>query len=686
MKYRRHLAWGIGLLLVCFSRTVRADEPAASPKQGETSQQAAGDRPPAIFLITPEQSDAWEKAENGLKGEPTKEDFERLEKQFEFFRQAPGTMRDGTSWLLWCYEILHEPEKHDVDSWNAHFAKLDRWMKAFPESPTPLELAARTHIARGWEERGSGYANTVSEARWAIFRDQIEQAYELLEKAREMKGHDVDVYRQLVLVGKAQGADRRTIDKYLAAGRKIDPRYYNLYEEIAVALLPRWGGDPGDIGRFAEQMLKENPGEEGSEIYARIAAVVNNYDRLLLLEGELDIEKVRAGAKVLQARYPESPFLQNFAGLVGWRTQDLEMAKAARAMVDKSRVDGVWGNPEFIRGYHQFCSLTVAPPKHQRILWTVRGAPFVTAISPSGNSLLIGAQAAPGDGPVTIWTIKDLSEVAELSGAMPLPDALAIDSAGTKVAASFQEYPPSRIPSTVAIYSVGDWGNPRYLEDERVKAFGALCFSPDGKTIAIAHREAGIGLWNVESGKLERIVESIPVIRKIFFSPDGTLVVGHHESSAQISEVATGKALQRLPLAPAGDGAQIKTAFGFQPDGRLLAVGNFSNRAGTTIFSWDRVSKKRRDLIEGAPGLVQAVSPKLNLLVLVNSTSDPQTRTRLTTLSIWSVSERRKLAEYGIAPSPTGFAFSQDEKTMSFVAMDRSVRLWDLSEFLPKSE
>jgi hypothetical protein len=686
MTYHRHLALRIGLLVVCFSGAVRADEPAATPKNVEPSPGAAERQRTAIFYLTPEQADAWNKAADGLKGEATKEDFERLEKQFAFFRQAPGAMWDGTSWLLWFYEILHEPEKHDVDSWNAHFAKLDRWMKAFPESATPLELAARAHLARGWEERGTGYANTVSEARWAIFHDQIEQAYDLLEKAREMKGHDVDVYRQLVLVGKAQGADRRTIDEYLAEARKIDPHYYNIYEEIAVDLLPRWGGDPGDIGEFAEKMLKENPGDEGLEIYARIAAVVNNYDKLLLLEGELDIEKVRAGARVLQARYPESPVLQSFAGLVGWRTQDLEMAKAAKATVDKKLVDRVWGNPEFHKGYQQFCSLTIAPPKRQRILWTVPGAPFVTAISPSGNSLLIGSQSPPGVAPVTVRTMKDLSVVAELTGAGPMPDDIAIDSAGTKVAVSFQAFPPSRIPSMLALYTVGDWQNRQLLEDKRAETFGALCFAPDGKLLAAAHEGVGIGLWNVETGKLERVIESIPNLRKIFFSPDGALVVGYHESSAQISEVATGKALHELPFDPAPDGAHMKTVLGFQQDGRLLAAGNFSNRGGNAIFSWDHVNNRRRDLIVGAPGLVCAVSPKQSFLVLIDSLRDASGRFPLTSVSIWSVSQRRKLAEYGVAAPAMRFAFSQDEKTLSFVVSDRSVRLWDLSEFLPQSE
>lgn len=659
--------------------------PDSSRPRSEAAAAKSASRPPP-FPISAEKIAEIEAATAKFCGDPQSEDFDALEAHAAFIRSAPGPMPSGGQWLIWFYGNLAAPEKRDSDSWKKHFEKLDRWIAAKPESVTPVIIAARAHIARGWEERGGGFANTVSEARWVIFHDQIERATELLEQARDIKDHDADVYLQLIEVGKSNGADHDDIEEYVAAARKISPDYHAVCTEAAVYLLPRWHGEPGDIGKFADKMLKENPGDEGLEIYARIACMLHRYDRTLMLSGELDLEKICDGARVLQRRFPNSAYYQNFAGLVAWRTQDLELAKAAKEFVDKDFDQAIWGNPAFAEEFRRFCSLTIAPPSRQRILWSVSGLPIVTAISPSGNSLVVGEQTGVGATSMAIRNLKDLSLIEELSGAGNLPDSLDIDCAGTRLAVSFQAYPPARVPSRLVLYTVGDWDNPQYLADPRVSTFGALRFSPDGKQLAVAHRDNGIGIWNVETQKLERLVESVPHVRSIFFSPDGKLLVGQNESRAMINETATGNVLHRLPLAEAADGARIKTVLAFLEDGRLLAVGTQKDRPGTSLFSWDRVSKKRRDLIAGMPGTVCAVSPKLTFVVLMNSTVNRETRAAPTSLSIWSVKEGRRLAEFGVVAPPAGMAFSQDEKTLSFASQDRSVRLWDLSEFLPKDK
>jgi hypothetical protein len=148
-----------------------------------------------VFAISEEEEGAVEALIERFLGEPKVEDFQETEKEAAFFRSAPGPMPGGGAWLEWFYQKLQAPKKRDVDSWNKHFEKLDRWRAAFPDSPTPLTVAARAHITRGWEERGTAYANTVSEARWIIFHDELERAAKLAERARAMAGHDADAAR-----------------------------------------------------------------------------------------------------------------------------------------------------------------------------------------------------------------------------------------------------------------------------------------------------------------------------------------------------------------------------------------------------------------------------------------------------------------------------------------------------------
>lgn len=665
------------------------DQPApdAAPQPGTELPAAAApaDANPAAPLpptISAEQVTQAEKDFAAFQGNPTREDFARLEDHIALFRAAREPATDGQVWPEWFHQSLQAPQKRDADSWKAHFEKFDRWMAAFPQSPTPLTAKASGHIVLAWEERGSGYANTVSEAQWLLFRDNIERAKELLDKARTLPNHDADVYSKLVVVGMTQSADRETIDEYLAAARKIDPMYFPIYTNIAVDLLPRWGGAPGELGEFAEKMVADNPGDGGLEIYARIAAEVNKYDRLLLLEGEFDLKKVRAGAKVLVRRYEYAYYHHNFAGLVGWRAQDLELARSAKDAVEKHNERFVWGKPEQLKWFNEFCDLKVPPPDDQRIIWTLSDAPKTTAVSPSGNSLVIACQSA-SQTPVVIRSLKDLSVIQELSGAGSMAESVAIDAAGKQMAVSYLI--PGSTAGAVEVVPVGDWDNPRQLIDPRPQRPGELQFSPDGKLLAVSYGNQHVGLWDLETDKLLRLDPIRGSVVDLLFSPDGKLLVVRQFGTSLIFDAATGKQLHKLPLQPAADGIRLTEVIGFHEDGRIYAAGYHTQRHNWSLILWDRVGRKRKDLVTGIPGRIVAVSPRGKLLVVEPEERIEYRSKLLPSLQIWSVQDGRKLAEWGIAEN-TGHSFTPDEKTLCFVCYDRSVRVWDLTPFLPKEK
>lgn len=677
-----HAFWIAALIVVPAAFAAEEQAPQAGETPPDAAAAAVARQRPANFEMPPEQVAEFKDLVANVEGEPAREDFAKLEEHFAAARAAPAPGANGISWLEWYYAHFAAPEKEDLESFKRFWERLDRWIAAFPESPTPLVCKAYSHIHYGWSERGSGYANTVSEARWAVFHDQLESALKLLERARELKGHDAEVYGRLIVVGMAGGAPRRVIDEYLAGARKIDPAYFPAYQNVAVELLPRWGGAPGDIGEFAEQMLRENPGDLGLEIYARIAAEVNRYDKMLLLDGEFDLVKVRAGARILQARYPKSVSLMNFAGLVGWRAQDLELAKGSEEMVGSNSESRVWGgDPEHIEQFARFCKMTVPPPKRQRIVWVLPGLSLFTAFSPSGKSLVVGMQSQAAA--VNVLSLEDLSVTTEV-GERHLCEGIAVDRAGKRMAAAYMR-DFDGTPASAELYQVGDWQNPLVLEDPRVDKYSSPCFSPDGRLVAIAHNVGQIGLWNVESGKLERILKTFGIIARPLFSPEGTRVVANYHDRAEIFEVATGKSLHRLPLAPAADGARIETILAFRNDGKLLAAGRNKDGGKYYVFLWDPAAKKRWNLLADLPGPPIAVSPKRTLVAIGEYHTTAPRQRGWSSIHLWSLADSRHLAEYGVSETAQSLCFSPDETTIAFACQDRSVHIWDISELLPEN-
>ncbi len=615
--------------------------------------------------------------------EPTREVFSKLEEHYALLKGTAAPAADSLVWLQWFYDQLEQPPKEDSDSWKKHYEKLDQWAAMFPESPVPLTAAASAHKTHGWSERGTGLAAAVSEAQWLLFHDHLERALQFIEKARAIKSHDAELYAVLIQIGMATGEDRQTIDGYVAAARKIDPRYYSVYDAMAFYLMPRWQGKPGDIGHFAAQMWAESPADEGPEIYARIASMVHPYEPEILISGEFDPEKLRQGARVLQARYPRSRYFQNFAGLVGWRTADVELARAARVSVDERFEKQMWHKDSFAQQYRKFCDDATPEGLRPRIIWSLHKYPLLVAFSPSGSSLVTGWQPPANLSSIQIHRTQDLSLTAEFGGF--IPSGIAVNSAGDRVAVAYMANPRTGQAANVSIIPVGDWNNPLVIERPGVQSLEGGAFSPDGALVAAAdQQQKGISIWNAATGQPERVIPVTKFFRRPIFSPDNQQIVAWHESTAEIFELKSGERTRELPLRPAADGAQFQSVAGFLQDGSLLVSGMDQSRSGTSLFAWRPGTNKRRDLILRAPGIHPVVSPQGAFVALRNSQRDPATNKRRCTIDVWSLAQRRKLIEVGgIVDTPHDLAFSADEKSLAGTFQDGSVRLWDLAEFLP---
>jgi hypothetical protein len=243
-----------------------------------------------------------------------------------------GRMHDQSE----LYRSIALPGYTDSADYPTHCAALGEWRDALPDSPYPLIALASAHVNWAWEARGGGVASTVTEEGWAKFSTRLDEAVRLVERAIQMGVADGEAYRIRTVIGMGQGASAQEMRDWFDSGRKIDPHYLPLYRQHAIGLLPRWGGEPGEVERFVNEVPTLLPGDDGLEFMGLVAHEVHTYecnDPTTLLWGDYDRELLTKAVRVVVDRYPDAPGYVHFAALVSMVCQDHELAKHIRPLV-----------------------------------------------------------------------------------------------------------------------------------------------------------------------------------------------------------------------------------------------------------------------------------------------------------------------------------------------------------------
>jgi WD40 repeat protein len=191
-----------------------------------------------------------------------------------------------------------------------------------------------------------------------------------------------------------------------------------------------------------------------------------------------------------------------------------------------------------------------------------------------------------------------------------------------------------------------------------------LAVAPGGKILAFCDPPAGpVRLWSAETRRPigEPLTGGKGAVNRLFFSPDGKLLVGSRFSQVDVWDGATGAVRGRL-LPPDGPGAQAV----FSPDGKLLVrgVNRLQLYAAATLdpqgpsFQHDAVR-------------VTAFSPDGKLLATGGNDG---------TVRLWSVASGQQTGPPLQFGQPVAsLAFAPDGRTVAAVGQQEVVRLWTVS-------
>lgn len=200
------------------------------------------------------------------------------------------------------------------------------------------ELAVR----RAWRARGGGYANTVTEDGWRVFREQLDIALIELERAWELDPSEVAVAGEMIKVCKGLGLGREKMERWfqrgLASGGEPSTLSLNKHDYLA----GRWHGSMEEQLAFSRECL-------GNAAYGWRASLLlwetheehRRFGKLpIAYFAEREVwSDIKSSFTAYLAFNPESAFYRMHYAYHAWLAKDWPILEEQLALLDEARAD-----------------------------------------------------------------------------------------------------------------------------------------------------------------------------------------------------------------------------------------------------------------------------------------------------------------------------------------------------------
>ena len=410
-------------------------------------------------------------------------------------------------------------------------------------------------------------------------------------------------------------------------GVAIDPGYTPLYSQMAIYLLPRWYGRPGDVERFADQALAMSRETIGHSAYATIAWSVHSFHRFRAFRDfDLSWEKTRQGFEDRLGQGYDSPTVLNRYCVLASAAGDRETAHRLFQRIGPKGMDSVWPRPTFQR-----CRVWADPDTlrgEQRLVLKGHAEAILTvAWSPDGRVAATGGtrgmvlfhdvdsgqeKAAVMLGRRAIMAIVFAPDGKTLAAGASNGDLYLVDTDSHHVTElsrhPFQLRSLAFSPDGSALAGIS-WDGAVVLWDpatgERIGAIGlaheqgaiAVAFAPDSQSLISLGRDGEVKVWEWESGTLQQSMASGSTAAGLGVSADGQLVAVGIWERAKVFRLPDGE-----PVTEVATPGYFVMSLSFCPQGKRLALGlgaTGEGKAEGSILIWDLEQDAEVKRLEG---------------------------------------------------------------------------------------
>ena len=200
----------------------------------------------------------------------------------------------------------------------------------------------------------------------------------------------------------------------------------------------------------------------------------------------------------------------------------------------------------------------------------------------------------------------------------------------------------------------------------------SIAFSPDGRTLATGCEDGNATIWDISSGKEQRILPQDGSVKSVAFSPDGKwLATGGEYNAIHVWNLSTNNATN---LTLANNTTILSVAF--SPDGKkLAAAANTADNAHDTVMVWNASTGSQ--ILQTPP----VHSDRIHSIAFSPDGAWIATGSRDSKTWILDASTGEKLFVLDHGNSVVeSVAFSPDGKRLATACNDdNTARIWDLS-------
>lgn len=166
-------------------------------------------------------------------------------------KQMPAQeVDDACSELLTTLEI----NKHQLTQFYQELEPV--LFKNWPNESFSWLLRGRAYIQMAWEARGTGYANTVTQAGWQEFARRLGIAEQALNKAWELNPLDSRIAVKMLTVALGQGKSRSDMELWFKRAMNLDPDCYDACYAKLYYLEPKWYGSVEEMLKFGRECVQ----------------------------------------------------------------------------------------------------------------------------------------------------------------------------------------------------------------------------------------------------------------------------------------------------------------------------------------------------------------------------------------------------------------------------------------------
>jgi hypothetical protein len=119
-----------------------------------------------------------------------------------------------------------------------------------------LNLAGRAHVQLAWNQRGTSYADSVSEQGWQQFGHHLAEAERALERSWELDPTIADTAVTMIRVELGQGKGRARMETWFRRAMTVNPACYDAAHAKVWYLQPKWHGSKRDAIAFGRDCVK----------------------------------------------------------------------------------------------------------------------------------------------------------------------------------------------------------------------------------------------------------------------------------------------------------------------------------------------------------------------------------------------------------------------------------------------